>query len=294
MKNYKAHLALLTLNVIYAASYGISKEIMEDHLPPFATILFRVGGATVLFWTLLIFTKKEKVAKKDFGLLALTGFFGVAANMLMFFEGLNHTTSINASIIMVGTPIIVLVLSRILLKERLSIQKIIGVSIGLAGATLLITSKSNSSEGATMYGNLLIFLNAASYGLYLVIVKPLMKKYHPLTIIRWSFTFGLLFVLPFGLSQFGDINWAFDTHDFWSLAFIIIAMTFITYLLTIYSLGKVNPTVVSAYIYLQPILATGIALLNQKEVLNFQTVLFALLIFVGVFLVSIPVRRVEA
>jgi len=294
MNNYKAHLALLTLNVIYAASYGISKEIMEDHLPPFATILFRVGGATILFWTLLIFTKKEKVARSDYSLLALTGFFGVAANMLMFFEGLNHTTSINASIIMVGTPIIVLILSRILLKERLSIQKIIGVSIGLTGATLLITSKSSSAGEATMYGNFLIFLNAASYGLYLVIVKPLMKKYHPLTIIRWSFTFGLLFVLPFGLSQFGDINWVMDSHDYWSIAFIIFAMTFLTYLLTIYSLGKVSPTVVSAYIYLQPILASGIALMNQKEALNLNTILFALLIFVGVFLVSVPVKKVEA
>lgn len=290
MNNLKAHLALLIVNVIYAVSYGFSKDVLGTYIPPFAFILIRVIGATLLFWSILIFTKKEKILKKDFFTLILCGFFGVAANQLMFFEGLKNTSSINASVIMVATPLIVLFLSRLILKEKIKIQKAVGILIGMFGALSLILAGTKTTN-ISSYGDLLILLNASSYGIYLVIVKPLMKKYNPLTVIRWTFTFGLIFVIPFGLFQWNEIVWTFPIDIIWKILFIIFAMTFLTYLLTVYGLGKVSPTVVSAYIYIQPILATMIALYQQKEILTITTIIYGTLIFIGVFLVSVPLGK---
>ncbi|MCB9196932.1 MAG: DMT family transporter [Flavobacteriales bacterium] len=291
--NLKAHLALLAVNVIYALSYGFSKDIMPSIIPPFAFILIRVIGATLLFWLLVPFTKFEKIQKSDIGLFLLCGLFGVAANQLMFFEGLANTAIINSSVIMVATPLIVLLLSKLLLGEKLLLQKVLGVALGMAGALLLILTKSGNIEGISAYGDMMILLNASSYGVYLVIVKPLMKKYNPLTVIRWAFTFGLIMVLPFGISQWNGINWDFDFNVIWRIVFIVVATTFFTYLLTVYSLGKVSPTIVSAYIYIQPVLAALIAISLGKENLNANVILYGLMIFSGVFLVSVPIKRTK-
>lgn len=291
MNNLKAHLALLVINVIYALSYGFSKDIMPSFIPPLAFILIRVSGAAILFWLFLAFSKFERIQKQDILILALCGLFGVAANQLMFFEGLANTLAINASVIMVATPLIVLILSRLFLGEQMVLQKVLGVAIGMTGAIALIVSRMGELGSFTGYGDLMILLNASSYGVYLVLVKPLMKKYNPLTVIRWAFTFGFFMVLPFGFYQWADINWNWDFEVWWKVIFIVLATTFLTYLLTVYSLGKVSPTIVSAYIYIQPVLATVIAVLTGKEKLETFVVLYGLMIFTGVFLVSIPIKK---
>lgn len=293
MKNSKAHLALLVVNIIYAISYGYSKDVMESNIPPFAFILIRVLSAAALFWLVALFFPSKKIEKKDYLLLFICGVFGVAGNQLMFFEGLHATSAIHSSVIMVGTPILVLLFSRVFLKEPLNIIKIVGIAFGLTGSVLLITSASTSTSNSSLYGDTLIVLNAAFYGIYLVIVKPLMRKYSPLQVIKWVFTFGLVVVIPFGVNQINGINWDFSAITAWKIFFIIFFMTFVTYLLTIYSLGKVSPVVVSAYIYIQPILATLIALYSANESLSTSVVINGLSIMIGVFLVSLPNKSIK-
>ena len=285
MGNIKAHIALLLCNIIYALSYDISKHVLATHIPPFAFILIRVTGALMLFWLLYLILPKERISRKDVPLLVACGIFGVAANQLLFFEGLANTFSTHASAIMVGTPIIVLILAVFILKERINAIKILGVGLGLAGALAIIFSKNASGTSST-YGDMMIFLNASSYGIYLTIAKPLMSKYNPLTVIRWAFTFGWIFVIPFGISQFGDINPDWDFGIYWRVGFIVLFTTFFTYLFTVYGLNKVSPTMVSAYIYLQPILATFIAISTGQEQLSLPIIFYTLIIFIGVFLVS--------
>lgn len=290
----KAHLALFIVNLIYAISYGFSKDVMEGYLPSFTFILIRVIGATALFWIFTI-NSKEKIKKSDLGLFAISGLFGVAANQLMFFEGLHHTSTINASILMVASPILVLVFARIILKEKLTLLKFIGILVGLSGALFLILQKDSSSKQvATFYGNLLVFLNASSYGLYLVIVKPLMQHYRPITVIKYVFTFGLIFTIPFGLSQTNEVVYPFPSDVWLKIGFIVFFTTFITYLFTVYALGKVSPTVVSSYIYLQPILTALIASIEGIEKLTFFKIICGLMIFLGVFLIGFkPAKRKE-
>jgi drug/metabolite transporter (DMT)-like permease len=285
--NLKAHLALIGANVIYGLNYSIAKDVMPAHILPFGFIFCRVLGALGLFWLVHSFNY-EKVEKKDFLLLAICGLFGVAANQLMFFYGLNITTPINAGIIMTSNPILVLIASAIILKNKITAIKIGGIFLGISGALLLLLFKTDFSFGSeTITGDIFIFLNAMSYGIYLVIAVPLMKKYKPLTVIKWVFTFGFIFVLPFGIQQFTEIDWSTFTTDIWlKFGFVIIGTTFLAYLFNIYGLKKLSPSIVSTYIYLQPLLATSFAIWIGKDSLDWIKIVAALLIFSGVYLVS--------
>ncbi len=288
--NFKAHIALLLANIIYALNYGWAKDVMQGgYIEPFAFILIRVIGASLLFWLVSIFFR-EKVANKDKVKLLLCGVFGVAANQLLFFKGLDQTTRINAAIIMVASPIIVALLSAIIIKEKPSIYRIIGIILGLTGACFIILQGGSSQQGSSLIGNVLIILNATSYGLYLVLVKPLMTKYSPLTVIKWVFTFGLIIVIPFGLSEVDTIVWEMPTDIILKVGFVILFTTFFTYLFNIYGVKRVSPTVVSSYIYLQPILTSIIAAISGTETINKLMVISSVVIFIGVYLVSKPIR----
>ena len=288
--NIKAHVALLLANIIYALNYGWAKDVMSGgYLKPFAFILMRVIGATILFWSISLFFK-EKVANKDKLKMALCGVFGVAANQLLFFKGLDETTRINAAIIMVASPIIVALLSALIIKEKPSILRLIGIVVGLGGACFIILQNNTDNEGSTLFGNLLIILNATSYGLYLVLVKPLMSKYSPLTVIKWVFTFGLIMVLPFGLTELDTVIWNMPNDIILKIGFVIIFTTFFCYLFNIYGVKRVSPTVVSSYIYLQPILTSFIAVVSGHETISSAMIVSSVLIFLGVYLVSKPSR----
>ena len=287
-KNYKAHIALLFANIIYALNYGWAKDVMEGgYLEPFAFILIRAIGATLLFWVVSLFFS-ERVENKDKLKLLLCGIFGVAANQLLFFKGLDQTTRINASIIMVASPIIVALFSAVLIKEKPSATRIVGILLGLTGACFIILQGESNNQGASLIGNLLIVLNATSYGLYLVLVKPLMKKYSPITVVKWVFTFGLIIVTPFGLTEIDTIVWEMPNDILLKVGFVVVFTTFFTYLFNIYSVKRVSPTVVSSYIYLQPILTSIIAAFSGTETITIMMVISSIIIFIGVYLVSKP------
>ena len=285
--NLKPHLAVLGANIIYGLNYTIAKDVMPEYIPPFGFIFCRVAGALLLFWSIFAFNY-EKIEKKDLLLLAVCGFFGVAANQLMFFYGLNLTTPINAGIIMTSNPILVLIASAIILKNKITLTKVSGIALGIVGALLLLLFKNNFSFGSeTIVGDTFIFLNAMSYGTYLVIAVPLMKKYKPITVITWVFTFGFIYVSPFGFTEFTEIAWStFSTKIWLEFAFVIICTTFFAYLLNIYGLKKLNPSTVSTYIYLQPLLAAAFAIWVGKDSLDWIKIVAAILIFSGVYLVS--------
>jgi drug/metabolite transporter (DMT)-like permease len=287
MKNFQAHLYLLIVNLFYGAGFTISKLVMPEYIKPFGFIFLRVSITTTLFFILHYFWLQEKIAKKDLLLLAICGIFGVVINQEMFFLGLSITTPINAALIMIMTPILVFVISFFLAHEKANWQKILGLVLGLGGALLILAGRGFSFSGETLLGDIFILINATSYAVYLVIVRPLMKKYHPLTVIKWVFFFGLFPVLIFGFNQFNDIQWHTFTAQIWlAVAFVIICTTFLAYLLNMLALREVHSSVVGAYIYLQPILATLISISLGKDELSAEKVFSAILIFSGVYLVS--------
>ena len=287
-KNLFSHLAILAANLIYGINYTFAKDVMPDHIQPFGFIVLRVLGTIPLFWLLSIFSPRERIAKKDFYRLAACGLFGVAMNQLMFFAGLNISTPINAAIIMTTNPILVLIAAALILNQAITRRKVFGIGLGIAGAgALILFQGSLSLQSGTWIGDLLIFLNSMSYGIYLVIVAPLMSKYHPITVVKWVFVFGALVVVPFGYEQFTEIEWSAFTLDIWLKAgFVVVFTTFFAYLLNIVGLKNLKPSTVSTYIYLQPVFAATFAILLGKDELTLPKVVAAGLIFIGVYLVS--------
>lgn len=296
-KKFTAHLAVFMANLIYAANYIIAKEVVPDYVEPYGMIVVRVSVSTLLFWALSIFMFNEKIQKtRDYWHLALCAFFGVALNQLMFFKGLSMTNPINPAIIMTSTPILVLLISMIYLKENVSTQKLIGLGFGLTGALSLILIGDNFEMGSdTLQGDILIFINAMSYGLYLVLVKPLMNRYNPMTIIKWIFTFGNIFVIPVGINELIATDWsALSTMIWFCFAYVVVFTTFLAYGFNAFGLKRLSPMIIGFYIYLQPVLASMIAIAVGKDELTFNKIVFALLIFVGVYLVSGPSIKLKS
>ena len=287
-------MALFAVALIYGLNYSIAKDVMPNYIQPRGFILVRVMGAVILFNILYFLFPREKVDKSDYVRIALAGFFGVAANQLFFFEGLNLTTPISAAVIMTTNPIMVLSLSAIILKVPLNAAKIIGIILGLSGALSIIYSGSDASifNSGESLGNTFVMLNAFSYASYLIVVKPLMAKYKAVTIIRLVFMAGLLIVIPFGANQFSEIAWAeMPSLIYWEVAFVVVGTTFMAYLLNIYALKTVSSTTVSFYIYLQPLIAAISATILGTDELRFSMISSAILIFSGVYLVSFYGRR---
>ena len=286
-KELLAHLGLIGAQLLYGANYTIAKEVMPEFIQPMGFVLLRCLGAVSLFWFTGLFVK-EKIDSKDLPKIALCALFGIAINQLFFFKGLSLTHPINAAVIMISTPIMVLIMAAVIIKEKITRTKAFGIAIGLVGTFLiLVMGKKLSFSSNTFLGDLMVFVNASSYGVYLVLISPMMRKYHPVTVIKWVFLFGLFMVLPFGYSEFTQIEWhIFPPKVIWATLFVVIGLSYFAYLFNITALKYVSPSVVSTYIYLQPIIASAFAISLGKDQLDWIKVASAALICVGVYLVS--------
>lgn len=287
----KRNLALLgatIVSIIYGVTFTIAKDVMPAYIDAFGFILLRVGGSMMLFWLTWLFMPKEKIALNDFPRIIAAAFFGVAFNMLTFFKGLSLTSPISAAVIMVSTPMIVLVLSAILMKEHMKKRKVFGIILGLLGtAFLILYGKSVGSATDARLGNFLVLVNAISYGFYLIIVKKLMHTYNAFTFVKWIYLFGFIMVLPFGWSEFNAVNWTLiPVAIFWKIGFVVVFSTFLTYLLNLLSMKELKPTTVAVFIYLQPLFATIFAIGLGKDALSWVKIGAAILIFTGVYLVT--------
>ena len=287
-KRKLALIAATLVSIIYGVTFTIAKDVMPKYVEPFGFIAMRVGGAVILFWLVSFFGPKEKIAMGDFPRIIAAAFFGVALNMLSFFKGLSYTSPIMGAVLMVTTPMIVLILSAFIIKERMRKREVIGILLGLAGTiTLILYGKSMVNAPNATLGNLLVFTNAFSYGIYLVIVKKLMDKYNAFTFVKWIYTFGFIMVLPFGWNEFQAIQWATIPIDIlWKIGFVVVFSTFITYLFNLLSMRELNPTTIAVFVYLQPFFATIFAVGLGKDELSWIKLLSAVLIFVGVYLVT--------
>jgi drug/metabolite transporter (DMT)-like permease len=293
-ESLKAHIALLGAAIIYGANYVIAKSVMPEPISANGFIVMRVVGAGLLFW-FIRFWVKEKIQRKDWLRLALCGLTGVAINQLMFFNGLQITSPLNAAIIMTSNPILVMVMASALLKNSITARKVLGVLAGALGAVgIIYLSSSGTNSISSVKGDIFILINSISYAIYLVIVKPLMSRYKAMTVISWVFFFGFCFVVPVGYNEFAAIPWpTFTSWQIFAAAFVVLGTTFLTYLFNIYALKRVQPTVASSYIYFQPLLAGIFSWVfslvsdhNYTSDFSWLKILCALSIVFGVWMVS--------
>lgn len=287
----KRNLALVAatiVSLIYGVTFTIAKDVMPSYIDAYGFIVLRVGGSVLLFWLVWLFMPKEKIILGDFPRIIAAAFFGVAFNMLTFFKGLSYTSPISGAVIMVTTPIIVLILSSIIMKERMLKRKVFGIVLGLVGTAFLILNGQNMGTATNAsLGNFLVFANAVSYGFYLIIVKKLMDKYSAFTFVKWIYLFGFLMVLPFGYKELQAVDVANLPEAIgWKIGFVVVFSTFLTYLLNLLSMKELKPTTVAVFIYLQPLFASVFAIGLGKDSLTWVKIISASLIFIGVYLVT--------
>ncbi len=283
-------LAALGATIIYGLNHTIAKNVMPTYITPFGFILLRVLGAAILFWLVSFFIKPEKIEKKDWPRLIACSFLGMVINMLAFFKGLELSTPVNSSVIITISPIIVFIFSAILLKEKIQFSKTIGIISGFIGAVILVlyTSKTGINAPNIPLGNVLFIVNSFAYGLYLVMVKPLIEKYNIITLLKWLFLLAVFLNLPVTFNEFVSVKWAdLPIKDaVLPMLFVVLGTTFCTYLFNAYALRTLSPSTVSSFIYLQPIVGIVYAVSTKSDTLSLVSVTGMVLIFIGIYLVT--------
>jgi drug/metabolite transporter (DMT)-like permease len=268
---------------------------MPGFIGPLALVFLRITGAGILFWLLSLFVKTQKVEKTDLIKLTWLALFGVVINQVFFIYGLSLTHPINSAIIMISNPIVVFVFTLIILKERITVLKFSGLSLAIIGAFILLMFKGNLEIGSeTMTGDLMTLVNSVSWAIFVVLVKPMMMKYETVTVMRWIFLFGSVYMLPIGLYDTIHTNWLnFTGAAVFATCFVVIVTTFLAYLLNVFGLRSLSPSVVSMYIYLQPFLATLFAIFLGKDKLTSTKIFSGILIILGLFLVSYKPKKIQ-
>lgn len=288
-----AILAALGATTIYGINHTIAKGVMPTYVKPFGFIFLRLFGASLLFWGISFFGPKEKLERRDWGRLLVCAFFGMGINMLSFFKGLDLSTPINSAVLITITPILVVILSALFIKEKITLQRGIGVFLGLIGALALILFGAEIRQDATNIplGNMLFIVNATSYGLYLILVKKLLEKYHPFTLMKWMFGIGFIITLPITYTEFKEIQWShLPVEALGAIAFVIIGTTFLTYLFNVFALTQLKASTVGVFMYLQPLIGIIFAIMAGKDHLTLVKFLAIVLVLIGVYLVSKKVR----
>tara|TARA_Y100001968_G_C19387654_1_gene733769 strand:- start:320 stop:1213 length:894 start_codon:yes stop_codon:yes gene_type:complete len=274
---------------IFGFNHTIAKELMPDVLSPNALLYCRVVGAAICFWFISLFLKNEKIEFKDFKLIIICAFFGMGLNMITALNGLYNSTPINSAIITTLAPIFIFLISVIIIKEKITRIKYVGVFIGFCGTLtlILLNEKSVSSAPNINLGNFYLFINSISYALYFVLVKPLTKKYTMITIMKWLFLFSIFINMPFGLIEFTEINWVeISGVSLLKISYVIFCTTFLVYLLNLYALKNLKASTVGMFIYLQPVIGILFAIYRGADKLTVADASSVLLVFIGVYLVS--------
>ena len=283
-------LAALGATVIYGLNHTIAKNVMPVYISPFGFILLRVLGAAILFWIASIFVKHERIERKDWPRLIACSFLGMVINMLAFFKGLELSTPVNSSVIITISPIIVFIFSAILLKEKIKLIRSVGILFGFVGALTLVlyTSKTGLNAPNIPLGNILFIVNSFAYGLYLVLVKPLIEKYNVINLLKWLFLLAIFMNFPVTIDEFLSVDWRNlpIIEAILPMVFVVVGTTFCTYLFNAYALRTLSPSTVSSFIYLQPIVGIIYAVSTKSDSLSLVSVIGMILIFIGIYLVT--------
>jgi drug/metabolite transporter (DMT)-like permease len=291
-----AHISLLAANIIYGLNFSIAKSVMPAQIKPFALVSLRSISAATLFWLTSLFMPREPVNRKDILYLFACSFFGVVINQTLFLIGLDMTTPVNSSIILSTNPIFAFIFAALILKERITFLKGTGLAIGLSGVLLLILQNGVPDlSSSTFLGDIFSMVNTISWAFYTVVIKRMLEKYHPVTVMKWTFLFGMLTNIPAGYHQWSTMDWSAIPLKSWlQIGFVIVGATYLGYLFIIYGLRRLSPTIVSTYTYIQPIIAAYTATLLGQDHIDLVMIVSTLLIFSGVFVVSFQKKNKDS
>lgn len=301
MQKLKGHGAMLCANAMWGLMSPLAKLVMLGGLvTPLVVTDLRVFGAMVLFWIVSFFRKPEHVGHKDLAKLFVASLLAIVFNQGCFIFGVGLTSPADASIITTSMPLWAMVLAAIFLKEPITGKKVLGIAFGAIGALLLIMGSSHAGTSSTVsgdksiWGDLLVLMAQLSYALYLVLFKNFVGKYSVFTLMKWMFTYAFICLLPFSYNDLLAAGWAgLSLMEIGSLAFIVVGSTFLCYILVVVGQKNLRPTVAGMYNYVQPVVACIVAICWGMDSFNWVKGVSILLIFGGVYLVTMSRSRAE-
>jgi len=294
-KKLTGHIALFSANLIFGLNNPISRTLMPEILSPYTLTFFRLSGGMLLFWIASLFVENEKVPAKDILLLFFASFFALTLNQLPFFVGLSMTSPIDASIVVTMLPILTMLLAAIFIKEPITLMKSVGVLVGASGALLIVFNNDAIHVGkSNFWGNVIVFGAVGSFAVYLTLFKNLVSRYSPVTIMKWMFLFGTIVCLPFCYKPLVQTNFTvLDSGTYLRIAYMVLFATFMGYLLIPIGQKVLRPTTLSMYNYVQPIVASMVAVFIGIDTFGYEQALSGLLVFSGVYIVTQSKSRLE-
>lgn len=296
----KGHVTMLAANSMWGLMAPLAKFVMiGGAVSSLVMTDLRVFGAMILFWIFSFFQKPEHVGHKDLMKLFVASLLAIVFNQGSYIFGVGMTSPVDASIITTSMPLIAMILAAIFLKEPITGKKILGIAVGASGALLLILGSSQAS-GTTvkgdnpLLGDVFVLLAQCSYAFYFVLFKNFVTKYSAVTVMKWMFTYAFICLLPFSYSSLLATDWlALDGARIASILFVVVGATFLSYILIIVGQKNLRPTVAGMYNYIQPLVATIVAICWGMDSFNLTKVLSVVMIFGGVWLVTSSRSRAE-
>ncbi|MDR3651767.1 MAG: DMT family transporter [Paludibacter sp.] len=287
-KKLTGHIALFLANLIFGMNTPISRTLMPEILSPFTLTFFRLSGGMLLFWITSFFIKSEHVPAKDILLLFLASFFSLSFNQLPYFIGLSMTSPINASIVVTMLPILTMIFAAIIIKEPITLMKAIGVIVGASGALLLVLSSQTPHVGkGNFWGDVIVLSGTISFAIYLTVFKNVIMRYSPITVMKWMFLFGTIVCFPFCYEPLAKTNFALlNAGIYWRIGYMVILATFLSYMLIPIGQKVLRPTTLSMYNYVQPVVASLLAVAIGIDSFGYEKVLSGVLVFAGVYIVT--------
>lgn len=287
-KKLPGHIALFSANIIFGLNTPVSRMLMPEIMSPYTLTLFRLAGGTILFWSTSLFLKKERVPPKDILMLFFASIFALVLNQLPYFVGLSITSPIDASIVVTLLPILTMILAAVFIKEPITLKKIIGVLIGASGALLLVfTSETPKTGESNFWGNIIVFGAVASFAIYLTAFKKLITRYSPITVMKWMFLFATVMCYPFCHKTLMQTDFALISNGtYWKIGYIVIFATYISYMLIPIGQKVLRPTTIGMYNYLQPVVASFLAVAIGIDTFGIEKAISGALVFIGVYIVT--------
>ncbi|SBV93537.1 DMT family transporter [uncultured Dysgonomonas sp.] len=295
----QGHLIMLVVMTVFGLNIPINKYLYSTGLlTPMAMTMLRMGFAAIAFWAVSLFTKKEKVDRRDLLILCIGGISGMLINQSLFAYGLGQTSSVDASIITTSGPLFAMILAAVLLKEPITFKKAGGVVLGGLGAIFLVYTSNQvvtPGQGSALAGDIAVLSAQLFYAFYLVITRPLSTKYSPITMMKWMFFFAALINLPISYNAVlvAPLFHQPDIMPYLMLSFTLLGATFFTYMMIPLAQRRIRPTTISMYNNMQPLIASGVAIYMGMDRFTFEKLLAAILIFAGVYLVTASKSRAD-
>lgn len=289
-EKWKGHVAVLCANLIFGLNIPISKALLSQWMTPFGYMASRTLAATIIFWVIQSFLPKEKVSPKDLAIIAMGGIMGFVVSQSLTAISLQYTSPVYFSLIVALSPLVVMLLAAVFLKEPITGKKMAGVVLGIAGALLMITQIDNSTSGKNnLWGIFLAIISVTAFSVYLIIIRSVAQKYTTVTQMKWMFLFAAIILVPLGCTEYSEqtlfsASWGWS--GVWELAFVAILATSVAYFLTPFGMKYLRATTVSVYMNLQPIVSSVAAICVGQDSFSWDKPLAAVLVIAGAYVVS--------